>query len=66
MLSPDFTFVDADGKFRTKAQLIAAINSDTAQYVSVYGMRRPLGVELESGREGERRAHGFIHKSSRS
>jgi ketosteroid isomerase-like protein len=34
MLSPDFTFVDPDGKFRTKAQVIATINDDTAQYVS--------------------------------
>jgi uncharacterized protein (TIGR02246 family) len=34
MLSPDFTFVDADGKLLTKAQLVASINSDTTQYVS--------------------------------
>jgi ketosteroid isomerase-like protein len=47
MLSPDFTFVDADGKFRTKAQLIAAINNDTAQYVS--GANTALSPRVHGG-----------------
>jgi ketosteroid isomerase-like protein len=34
MLSPDFTFVDPDGKLRTRARLIETINGDTTQYVS--------------------------------
>ena len=34
MLSPDFTFIDPAGRFRTKAQLIATIDGDTATYIS--------------------------------
>lgn len=47
MLSPDFTFVNADGQLQTKAQLIAAINSDTAQYVS--GANSAMSARVHGG-----------------
>lgn len=47
MLSPDFTFVTPDGKLRTKAQLIAAINSDTVQYVR--GANSAMSARVHGG-----------------
>lgn len=47
MLSPDFTFVTADGKLQTKAQLIAAINADTVQYVR--GSNTAMSARVHGG-----------------
>ena len=47
MLSPDFTFVTPDGRLQTKAQLVARINSDTAQYVN--GWNSAMSARVHGG-----------------